>query len=361
MRLAPALALALAACVGASGCDDAGQQGDVSFRPGSTLGGMTLNTSNWVSPGARDVYEFDRTGAWHNVQFGFKTRLAAVIFEDPNYGTISTDPSADPPPSDPWVAISSADDLEISVTPPGGGAPTTYSGADLVGLELLLEVKYKGNAAHPVKLRLTAEFDDPIGGAVYELHKVDPTSGDMIAPICEESTSGDRNARLYGDVSIDAKNGDVSEPVGIIHIGCTAGAPGKSSLYGYFPHGAPDTFKTANRVIRADYCADGYPYTYPGNSLIIRDNFTGDQLGQSLGAVYSYAASNGLAVEAMWGTDGILCVDTPRVDSLDRVDVVCPAKTLADGTLTYNWTPPACDTYVDPAPQELRFYSLTEI
>ena len=357
-----AAALALAVSVGVSGCDDAGQQGgDLSFRPGSTLGGMTLNTSNWVSPGTRDVYEFDRTGAWHSIQFGFKTRLAAIIFDDPNYGTLSTDPADDPPANAAWAAISSAGDLEIAVTPPGGGEPTTYSGTDIVGLELLFEVKYKNKPAHQVKLRITGEFDDPIGGSFYEIHKVDTTSGDLIAPICEESTNGDRNARLYGDVSIDAKTGDVTEPEGIIHIGCTAAAPGKSSLYGYFPHGAPDTFKTANRVIRADYCADGYPYTYPGNSLVIRDNFTGSQAGQGLSAVYDYAATNGLAVEAMWGIDGIICVDTPRVDNLERVDVICPAKTLSDGALVYNWTPPPCDGFADPAPEQLRFYSLTEI
>jgi len=340
------------------GCDEATNVGqdEVTLRQGSGVGGMTFNTSNWVSAGARDIYEYDRDGNWYTNSFGFETRLAKVIFDDPDFGLISSDPAGAKVMGDARVEISSAGELELTVFPPTSGAPKTYSGSDLVGMELKFKVKYNGSSSYTTKLRLLDTSVDPFSGALYEFYKVDPNTGDLLAPVCETSTLGDRFARFYGDVRVNAITGAVDEPQGIIHIACTAGAPGKSSIYGYLPHGAPETFRLANRVIRADYCADGYPYTYPGNSLMMRDNFSPGQEGQTLADVY--ASLDGDELEAMWSVDGILCIDTPRVDTLEQVDVICPVKTV-NGQAEYNWRPPPCDTFVDPAPQELRFFSLT--
>ncbi len=348
----------LAGSLGLAGCDEVAEDpaGGIALRQGSGVGGMTFNTSNWVSPGARDIYEYARDGGWYTNSFGFETRLARVIFDDPDFGLISSDPGGSKQPGKARVEISSAGDLELTVFPPTSGAPKTYSGEALVGMELKFKVKYNGGAANTTQIRLLATAADPFGAALYEFHKVDPGTAELLAPVCETSTLGDRFARFYGDVRVNALTGAVDEPEGINHIACTAGAPGKSSIYGYLPHGEPEAFRLANRVIRADYCADGYPYTYPGNTLVIRDNFSEGQEGQTLADVYASLGDNEL--EAMWGIDGILCIDTPRVDSLERLDVICPVKSV-DGQLQHNWRPPSCDTFVDPAPQELRFFSLT--
>ncbi len=342
-----------------AGCDevvDDTAAGEISFRPGSGVGGMTFNTSNWVSPGARDIYEYRRDGDWYTNSFGFETRLARVIFDDPEFGLISSDPSGSKVAGQARVEISAAGELELTVFPPVSGPPKTYSGGELIGMELKFRVKYNGGSAYTSKVRVLGTDTDPFGGALYEFHKVDPSTDELLAPVCETSTLGDRFARFYGDVRVNAFTGAVDEPEGIVHIACTAGAPGKSSTYGYLPHGAPETFRLANRVIRADYCADGYPYTYPGNSLIMRDNFSEGQEGQTLADVY--ASLDGDQLEGMWGVEGILCIDTPRVDSLERIDVICPVKSIA-GQIEYNWRPPACDTFVDPEPGALRFFSLT--
>jgi hypothetical protein len=352
------LALGVAA-LGLSGCDqDRLADGEVTFRPGTA--GTTFNTDNWVSPAARDIYEFDRSGAWHANSFGFETRLKKVIFKDPQLGTISTDPSTAPSPTVPRVEIASADNLAVKVFPPFQ-SPRTYDGDQVVGLELLLDVKYAGSTSYSVKLRVTQHFLDPEGGHLYDFTKAHPGTGAVIGPICETNTLGDRYARVYGDVSVDALTGAVVEPTGIFHLACTAGAPGKSSLYGYLPHGAPETFRLVNRVIRADYCADGYPFTFPGNSLLIRDNVSPGQQGQTLAQVLTYASNNGAVLEAMWDERGVLCVGTPRVDTLERTDIICPVKPLGGGTNAYNWQPPPCAGFVDPNPQALRVYSLTAI
>lgn len=348
------------ATTGPAGCDQAGLVDDeVAFRPGG-VGGTTFNTNNWVSPGSRDVYEFDRTGAWHTNSYGFETRLKKVIFHDPQIGQIMTDPANLPPPSVPRVEITSAENLAVTVFQPGQ-PPRTFDDQDVVGLELLFNVKYAGSASYDVRLRVTRHFFDPKGGHLFEFVKIHPISGTEIGAICETSNLGDRNARVYGAVTIDAITGAVDEPQSIFHIACTAGAPGKSSIYGYYPHGAPDTFRLVNRVIRADYCADGYPFTYPGNSLLIRDNFSQGQQGQTLAQVQTWASQHDAVLEAMWDVHGVLCVNSPRVDTLERSDVICPVKHMGNNTTAYNWQPPSCDNFVDPNPQALRVYSLTAL
>jgi hypothetical protein len=85
--------------LGLTGCDPADLADDeLTFRPGSGLGGATFNTSNWVSPSVRDVYEFNRTGVWRTNTFGFETKLKKVTFQDPQLGLISTDPASAPNP-----------------------------------------------------------------------------------------------------------------------------------------------------------------------------------------------------------------------------------------------------------------------
>ncbi|MCA9637572.1 MAG: hypothetical protein KC420_16205 [Myxococcales bacterium] len=351
------------AALGSSGCDEAGAQGEgaVALRVGSGVGGITFNTSNWVSAGARDIYEFDRTGAWRTNAYGFEVKLKNVTFVDPQLGKITTNPASNPSPFTTRVEITSAENLEVTVFPPLGAPTRSFAGADIVGLELLFNVKYAGSTTYQTKLRVTDHNLDVAGGDLFELTKLNPANDGLIGPICEVSTLGDRFARVYGNISVDAITGAVVEPPDIFHMACTAGAPGKSSTFGYLPHGAPETFRLANRVIRADYCADGYPYTFPGNSLVMRDNFSPGQEGQSLAQVTAYAQAHELVLEAMWDENGVLCVDTPRVDTLDASDVICPVKRNLDGTNAYNWQPPACAGFVDPNPQSLRFYSLTAI
>ncbi|MCA9719017.1 MAG: hypothetical protein KC468_30395, partial [Myxococcales bacterium] len=321
-------------------------------------GGITFNTSNWVSAASRDIYEFDINGAWYTNGYGFENRLDGIIFDDPEYGPISTDPANPPPPTQPRAVLASTPNLEVRVLKQGA-PPKIYSGPALLGLELSFQTRYQGGTQYATRVRVTDVSTPPVGGDMYELHKLNLQTNELLAPICETSTGGDRNIRVYGDISIDVQTGAVTDVPGVFHLACTASAPGKSALYGYTPHDGPDRFRLSNRVIRADYCADGYPYTYPGNSLTMRDNFSPGNEGTSLADVY--AELDGMALEAMWSTNGILCVDTPRVDTLTQEDVICPIKHMDDGAVVHNWRPPPCDGFVDPDPGATRFYSLTEV
>lgn len=363
-----ALPLALGLSMVTSACDQPGDSSQVSpsFRQRGGIGTgtvLTYNTNQWVSASARDVYEYSPDGTWHTNSFGYQTRVETLRIDDPeHYGLVETD-VANPAPGQPVATFGlSADELEVVVTGPQPEDPqVTYRGTDLIGVQFWLEVISAPSVPpHPVVLEIVGYAEDPVSGALYEIHKVDPVTGAMIAPICEEDANLERYARIYDGLRVDAGIGQIEylSDGALHHIACTASAPGKASLYGYDPeHVTLEAFVLANRVIRADYCADGHPYTYPGNSLQMYDNFTSEQ-PMPFQEVKDLPGST---LEAVWGPDGVICVDTPRTDNLGRDEIVCPAKRLANGQVVHNWQPPPCDGYVDPGPNKIRFYSKTVI
>lgn len=361
------LALALGASTIVTACDQPQDPAEPKLTP-RVRGGigsgtvLTLNTNQWVSSSARDVYEYSPQGTWHINSFGYRTRLETIQIDDPeHYGLVVTD-VANPDPGQPNATMQvDADELEVVVTgPQPGDEAVVYRGADLIGLQLRFAVTNPVSPMpYPVVLEVVGTDDDELAGALYDIHKVDPMTGALIAPLCEEDANLERYARIYDGLGVDPKNGVIShvEDGTLHHIACLSSAPGKAAAYGYPPETNDlPVFTLANRVIRADYCADGHPYTYPGNSLAMYDNFTpGEQT-----SFEQVKAIPDTTLEAVWGLGGVICVDNPRTSTLDRAEIVCPVKILADGTPVHNWQPPSCDNYVDPAdPNKLRIYSKT--
>ncbi|MEM9452550.1 MAG: ADYC domain-containing protein [Myxococcota bacterium] len=364
--LALPLAMGLSMVTGACDQPSDSSQTTSSFRRRGGLGTgtvLTYNTNQWVSASARDVFEYSPQGTWHTNSFGYQTRVDTLTIDDPaHYGLVETN-VANPATNEPVATFSLvADELEVVVTGPHPEDPeVAYRGDALIGVQLRLEVISAPSVPpHPVVLEIVGYAEDPISGALYEIHKVDPVTGAMIAPICEEDANLERYARIYDGLRVKADVGKIEylSDGALHHIACTASAPGKASLYGYDPeHVDLDTFVLANRVIRADYCADGHPYTYPGNSLEMYDNFTpGSEM-----TFQEVISLPGSTLEAVWGPNGVICVDTPRTDNLSREEVVCPAKRLGNEPPVHNWQPPSCDGYVDPGPNKIRFYSKTVI
>jgi len=119
-------------------------------------------------------------------------------------------------------------------------------------------------------------------------------------------------AAVYKGLDVDDVTGEMSDTdPNILYIGCTAGAVGKASLWGYRPDygnlpGAQgtdtlDAFVASVRMIRADYCGNGQSWTLPGTGVYVKDHM-GINWGQ------------GADDEAIWGMDGALCLENPRVN-----------------------------------------------
>ena len=83
--------LTLGAVIALSGaaCDagDVESMGEgSSMRAGGGWSGLTINTHAWVSPAARDIYEFDRTGAWYTNGYDYEVQLTKIKFQHPQLG-----------------------------------------------------------------------------------------------------------------------------------------------------------------------------------------------------------------------------------------------------------------------------------
>lgn len=359
------LTLALTTLMSMAGCDQEGSDGGDHFRVGVTTGaGLTLNTNQWVSSAARDVYEFGRNGDWHTNSFGYETQLATIYLPGSPYGPVTSQPGV-PAPGEPKAVILPGDELQIKLKGPTPGS-TEYvlEGDQLIGMKLTFTVHGTDGVDHSTAIQVVDSMEVTDVGLFYEFHKVDTASGTLLAPLCEQDSNDLRMARVYDGLTVDALTGAMTfTGEAVHHIACTSSAPGKAALYGYGPAELdpldPQAFALANRVIRADYCADGHPYTYPGNLFAIYDNISSGNEGATLADVEA-DLDVGVVIEAVWDEHGVVCIGSPRASNVGREDVVCPTKRFADGSVSYNWRPPTCETWVDQNPNAMRFFSTTE-
>jgi len=98
---------------------------------------------------------------------------------------------------------------------------------------------------------------------------------------------------------------------------CRGASLAKAVEWGYRPWvsaAMSDAHEAAMRMIRADYCGDGTPHTSNGNPIDISDKW-GIQV-----------AETAWPVEAKWGPDGAVCLNTPRKLWHSRASIPCAAS-----------------------------------
>lgn len=363
------LTLALCTSFGLGACDqaDSGEAmtQDNSFRVGSLHHGgrRTENTGKARGSATRDIGEFWDDGRSYLSSTGYETTLVSVSIPDPADPDtrITTMLGDSPAPGQARVElVGQSNELAVNVYDTTGEV-TELTGAELVDLELKVSITDRYDAVYDSILRINAHADDPVAGDLFELLRVDPSSG-TTNPVCETSDAGGRFARITDGLGIDYDDGAITHiDPGLRHIGCCASAPAKAITLGYDHHLVGiATFTAATRAIRADYCADGYPYTFHGNAIRIFDNL-GDPASDPNADLATVIADldEGEWLEAVWDEEGVLCLGAPRAADVTASDIVCPTKGFDDGTLAHNWAPPRCEDFVDANPNGgLRIYTV---
>ncbi len=348
------LALGVTACdqPGASGCEDDGLQ------TGSVDNGRrkTLNTNAWIPASARDLHEFRDNGDVFVNGYDYASEFKSVSHPSTPYGALETPVQG---PSDgPSIKLHPDGEFTFEVRgPQGSGSESILEGADLVGLTMHFDMRDGADNAYGVGLEIIGHATDDAGNDLYEFVRVDPSTGRQVA-LCEQSQDYGRFARVTNRLHIEGETGDIDiQAPSLRHIGCLASVPAKAMLLGYEPTEEQyPQFVLASRVVRADYCADNQPYTFPGNLFSVEDNLDGPK---TIAAVEASLSSDDV-LEAVWGEQGVLCVGSPRAFNTVREDIVCPTKRFADGTVIHNWQPPSCADFEDTgAADQLRMYSVT--
>lgn len=204
----------------------------------------------------------------------------------------------------------------------------TLSGAALVGTRID-GVLSDGSS---VELTITA-FQRSADGkiAYYEIQH----EGQSICPSGELGLfvpgAWDATAARHERLSIGDRTVDVS-------FSCANGAIAKCVAWGYDPFAiGPDLHQTCTRMVRADYCGTGIPFTKDGTMIDVFDTR----------GVQTPTNDASFSFEAAWGTNGAVCVNRTRFDAHDaRGAAVAPScwanlprcSSLAEASTTYGAT-----------------------
>jgi hypothetical protein len=216
------------------------------------------------------------------------------------------------------------------------GIPQVVGGADLVGTSMTIS-----SATSIYVLTFDAIYPDPANpaGDVY-LHEItvhDITAGTS-SPLCEHNGAAAPAIPIRN--RWDPVTGDRIDDTAAVTFACRGGALAKCIDWGYRPWASStrcegddcgtvslaDYHQACTRMVRADYCGDGVPYTVDGTLIDVYD---------PLAPRIQTRTSTGLVnwgIEAEWGPDGVVCIgDALRLDHLDELGIPYdPPACLAD-------------------------------
>ncbi len=184
-----------------------------------------------------------------------------------------------------------------------------FQGADMIGaeLEFVNGVSQNEKILHVVDYREGLRDNGEVGH-FYELEL--EIVHHATFPFCSESLSESNEALFLKGIEVDHETLEVTaNQLGEVdahdqaYTACTEGAVGKLALWGFGPQDVgPQQYETGIRAALADYCWDANPQTEAGTEIYL--SWDREEIDNIIGS--------GLAVEAMWGADGTLCIGSPR-------------------------------------------------
>lgn len=189
---------------------------------------------------------------------------------------------------------------------------------DLVGV--ILTARDESNAM--ARIRIDKVVTDPTNPdlTMYETSSEDPATK-AFGPFCTPGPDGLKLA--FPLAGIWTPDGRHLPSATHFNMTCTSGAIGKCVRFGYRPWAKRDGtalwdyHQACVRMMRADYCGDGNPFTRNG-TLINLDDTLGIQKADP---------GEPSTFEAGWGPNGALCVHHPRIPenvTLEALEKRCP-------------------------------------
>jgi hypothetical protein len=146
-------------------------------------------------------------------------------------------------------------------------------------------------------------FTDDLGAATPSYSKLVEFHGDDIKRYYQC-----HGGRLFIHKGMKVLESGVVQPdPNNLYVGCTNSAPGKAARWGFHPWSDLKRFEGGIRVVRADYCADGTPYTDEGTRIGI------EVYGVATNRMFTNRASSQKKLEAVWDDEGAICVENPRL------------------------------------------------
>ena len=191
----------------------------------------------------------------------------------------------------------------------------TRVGSDLASMIFDLGIDIDGGVETPRKLKVKSVTKSAVQSDVY-FYEMENQVGASWEPACLDGAGNPVDAIALRK-NWDPANGARQENPDAITWACRGAALAKAVEWGYRPWaihlGTPleDFHEAAVRMIRADYCGTGTPHTSNGNSIDV-----GDKLGIQF-------TDTTWPVEAKWGPNGAVCLNTPRKLYHPRASIPC--------------------------------------
>lgn len=192
----------------------------------------------------------------------------------------------------------------------------TIEGLQLVGWKLI--IASAGNEV-PVEIMHVEPQGDWVTGAAVETYALAHTLGQQMQEIpatslCPGVAADDSAVVLLEDDRFDLTHKKVQpNNPGFVTLACRGHALAKMRMIGHTAgdgyNSSPDDRQAAFKMLTADYCGEGQPFTTIGQPLDWVD-----QLG-------NFPPVSGGVIEARWDAGGVSCLDKPRNPAYDHQDV----------------------------------------
>ena len=181
----------------------------------------------------------------------------------------------------------------------------------------------------PSKIKIKTVVQSSVQSDVYFYRVENEVSNDVYEPACLDGAGNPVEAIALRN-SWDPDTGARIDQGDAITWACRGAALAKAVEWGYRPwvsNAMKDAHEAAVRMIRADYFGDGLTHTTNGNAIDVSDKW-GIQTSDTT-----------WPIEAKWGPDGAVCLNTPRKLFWSRGNMpkaaslpYCTHNGLANGT-----------------------------
>ena len=195
----------------------------------------------------------------------------------------------------------------------------TLRGAQLAGAELQAMTTSGASLRH----RIAGVTPEGSAGDTF-LYRVEQQAGDGTwSAWCKPDVAG-ISAAIPVAAVFDGRGNRVESRTHFT-FGCTGGAIGKCTRWGYRPWATRDLHWACTRMARADYCGDGTPNTREGTAINIWDTLSP--------AIQAHGPMKaGMHFEAGWSTHGAVCVGKQRWGTEPMVlGYRCPDRFIPPG------------------------------
>lgn len=233
-----------------------------------------------------------------------------------------------------------ASDFALLLEDPVTASVFALSGDKLTDVRLHIQIPVPGKSRdyrrYSIYFKSPEKVDSVTGDIMaYSMFtQLDNVPGAPMVPYCNRQDLGGVNepAQFTPGSTWDMPSSARSDDKALVNIACVSGAIDTCQRWGYRPwekaeilsSGAIVSLQEGHQACiymkRADYCATGESYTEDGTMIGVDDAYNP-----------AFQKSGGDKVEAIWGKNGAICLNTQR-----HTDMPAPAACLA--------TLPSCST-----------------